>query len=150
MTLPVNAANLEVTELTTVEDILVAAPKYAFLSGREIPLAELAHYPLLLLEKNSTTRRNLDQFLRQRDISISPEMELESVHLLVEFARIGLGIAHVLKESVREEMAKGDLIVIQTREKLPRRKLGLVTNRNVPLSQAGKKLAELFTQDAQG
>jgi DNA-binding transcriptional LysR family regulator len=139
VTLPVISENLTVSELVTVTDVFVAANKFAALKGVTVTWAELAHYPLLLLEKNSATRRNLDEFLKRQGIEIIPEIELESVDLLVEFAKIGLGVAHVMKESAQEELKKGRLFIVETQEKLPSRKIGIISNKNIPLSQATKK-----------
>ena len=43
----------------------------------------------------------------------------------MEFARIGAGIAHVLKESAEEYIKKGLLFQIKTKEKLEKRDLGI-------------------------
>jgi DNA-binding transcriptional LysR family regulator len=142
VTLPVTAENLEVSELTTVTDIFVATDKFAGLNRGNITWEELAGYPILLLEKNSATRRNLDHFLQQQGIEMIPEIELENVDLLVEFAKIGLGIAHVMKECVLDDLSQGRLFAVKTPAELPPRRLGLITHQNVPLSQATRKFIE--------
>lgn len=144
VTLPVEDKSLDVDELTEVEDIFVASNKYVQLKGAQLSLQELSVYPLLLLEKSSITRNNLDKFFKQNGLEITPEIELESNDLLVEFARIGLGIACVLKESAMPGMEKGELFQIQTDKKLPSRKLGIITLKNVPLSRAGTKFIEVL------
>lgn len=142
VTLPVTDENLAVSELTTVNDIFVASDKFTRLNNRQVTWEELASYPILLLEKNSATRRNLDHFLEQLSIELIPEIELENVDLLVEFAKIGLGIAHVMKECVSEEIHQGRLFAVKTPVELPPRTLGLITYQNVPLSQATKRFIE--------
>jgi len=147
VTLPLaNNSNIAVAEMENVTDIWVAAPKFTNLRDRRIPLAELACYPLLLLEKSSATRRNLDLFLQSRGIEIKPEIELESVDLLVEFARIGLGVAHVLLESAAEVIAREELFRVEVAETMPLRKLGIVAMEKVPLSRAAERLVELLSQ----
>ena len=54
----------------------------------------------------------------------------------LSFAKIGLGIAHVLKESALNAIEKKELFVVETEEELPKRQLGIITMRNVPLSRA--------------
>ncbi len=122
--------------LVEVNDIFVAPGKYGELKERAVPLTDLLQYPLLLLEKSSATRRNFDKFLAERRLAVTPEIELESVDLLVEFARIGLGVAHVLRESALEAMAAGELFEVHTVEAIPLRKLGIAVVENVPLSRA--------------
>ena len=142
ITLPLDDKSIIIREITAVTDIFVAAPKYAELKGKKVKIAELASYPLLLLEKASATRRNFDAFLNQNQITLAPEIELESVDLLVEFARIGMGVAHVLRESASAPLERGELFEVKVEEKLPQRKLGLATMAQVPLSKA----AEVFVQ----
>jgi DNA-binding transcriptional LysR family regulator len=142
VTLPVSNSYLTVAELTQVSDVFIAANKFRTLKGSKISWEELSHYPILLLEKNSSTRRNFDDFIQREGIKLVPEMELESVDLLVEFAKIGLGIAHVMKESALDDINSNSLFIIKMAKELPKRKLGLVTNKNMPLSEADKRFIE--------
>ena len=145
VTLPISEENVTVQELITVTDVLVSSGRFNALKGRKITWEELALYPILLLEKNSATRRNFDNFLKRQGIRIVPEIELESVELLVEFAKIGLGIAHVVKESVIDSVKEGELFIVATQQVLPQRQLGIITSKNMPLSRAGKKFVEQLT-----
>lgn len=140
ITLPAGEKNLSIRELVEVTDIFVAAPKFAAFRNHKIPLSKLAGYPLLLLDQASATRRNLDDFLEKSRIRFASEIELESVDLLVEFAKIGLGVAHVLRESAQAAMERGELFEVETEEKLPPRLLGVATLKDVPLSRAAEGL----------
>lgn len=144
ITLPLDDKSIIIREIAAVTDIFVAAPKFAALKERRIKLAELSRYPLLLLEKASATRRNFDAFLQRNQITLVPEIELESVDLLVEFARIGMGVAHVLRESAADPLERGELFEVQVEEKMPQRKLGLATMAQVPLSKAAEVFVGLF------
>lgn len=145
VTLPIAEENLTVQELITVTDVLVSGKRFEGLKGRKITWEELSQYPILLLEKNSATRRNFDNFLKRQGTRIVPEIELESVELLVEFAKIGLGIAHVVKESVVDSVEKGLLFIIETQQPLPQRQLGIITSKKMPLSRAGIKFIKQFS-----
>lgn len=136
--------NIAVDEFATVEDILVASDKFIHLKGKSITLNELTTYPFLLLQKNSATRRNLDNMLKNEGIELIPEIELESVDLLVEFAKIGLGIAHVLKLSATAQISKGELFEVKTVEMLPQRQLGIIRIKNVPPSRSSVQFIKLL------
>lgn len=147
VTLPVHDTGMTVMDFLTVEDIFVASPKYKELENTGTSLKELARYPLLTLPPSSTTRQNLDAFLAEKGISIIPEIELESMDLLVEFAKIGLGISHVLKDSAIAGINSGELFEVKTLEKLPERKLGIVSVANVPLPPSSRKFIECLKQE---
>jgi DNA-binding transcriptional LysR family regulator len=129
-----------------VRDVFVASSRYSELKDRTISLNELASYPLLLLRKESGTRRNLDSCFSSLAIDIMPEIELESIDLLVEFARIGLGVAHVLYESAEELIESGELFEVGIEEKFPDRSLAVATMKNVPLSKAASEFHQMLRQ----
>lgn len=130
--------------LTLVHDIFVASPrKFSQLSSTTLSLGDLQNYPILLLEHSSASRQNFDFFLQEKGITLTPEFELESMDLLIEFARIGLGISYVLKDSIREHLSEGSLIEVKVRESLPPRTLGIITPHGIPLSEAARRFIEL-------
>lgn len=141
VTLPVTDKDIVTPEFREVEDVFVASSRFDYLKNRFLTPKELAALPLLLLQKASSTRRNLDSYFSSIGLNISPEIELESMELLVELSKIGLGVAHVLKESVAEMVSTNELFILKLTETLPKRKLGVAKLRNVPLSPA----AELFS-----
>lgn len=143
--LPVAAdSRLEISEVFTVQDCFIAGERYRHLDGNTLSLEELTRYPLLMLEKGGSTRSYLDRYAEQLGIAIQPEIELGSIDLLVQFARIGLGIACVVKNFITDELAKGDIFELHLQPKMPPRQVGLVTLRDVPLSAVGKKFMELL------
>lgn len=136
---------LVVRETLTVHDCFVAGEKYRSLSAAPVPLRGLAGYPLLLLEKGSSSRRYVDAFFRSKGISLTPEIELGSNDLLAEFAAVGLGVACVVKEFVAPELASGRLYQIELAEEIPARKAGVVTLKDVPLSRAAREFVRLIS-----
>ncbi len=145
VTLPVPDDSIITRPFREVEDVFVSPDKYDELKDKAVTMAELSKYPLLLLQQDSSTRRNLDIILRQHDINVFPEIELESVELLVEFARIGLGIAHVLKESAEMFIRSGELFVVKTKEAFKPRSLGFAFMKDMPLSQASSEFLKYMS-----
>ncbi len=143
VTLPVEDKDVETLEFRTVEDVFVASGRFMELKDKTIATQDLSRLPLLLLQKESLTRRNLDAFFTSRGLNIVPEIELESMELLIELAKIGLGIAYVLKESAASPVSQGELFIIKTEDRMPVRKLGFAKLKNVPLSPA----ADLFISE---
>lgn len=143
VTLPIEDKSIEIIKYTVAEDIFVASSRFDYLQQKSIPLVELAGLPLLLLQKDSATRRNLDAFFMEKNINLVPEIELESIELLVEFARIGLGIAHVLRESAVAHIKAGDLFEVKILEEMPQRTMGIALLKNMPQSQATKRFLSL-------
>lgn len=139
ITLPVEDKYIETALFREVEDVFVAASRFNEFNGKSVNLNDLSVLPLLLLQKESSTRRNLDIYFSSKGLNIVPEIELESMELLVEFSRIGLGVAYVLKESSATLVSNGELFILNLTEPMPKRKLGIAKLRNVPLSPASSE-----------
>lgn len=140
VTLPVNEKDIDTIKFREVEDVFVASPPlFSSLIEKNVSVNELSSLPLLLLQKGSSTRLNLDNYFTSKGLKIIPEIELESMDLLVEYARIGLGIAYVLKESSDALITKGELFTLSLEEAIPKRVLGIAKLKNVPLSPAASK-----------
>lgn len=145
VTLPIHDKGIYVRNFISVEDIFVASNKFIELKNKPLTLKELSSYPVLMLDRSSSTRRNIDTLLQKKGINLVPEIELESIDLLLEFAKIGLGIAHVLKESAEPFIEKNELFKIELKEKLTLRKLGVITMKNVPLSRTTSEFINFLT-----
>lgn len=144
VTLPQTDSRLQIRVWKTVHDIFVASEKYRHLSHTPILLKHLTEYPMLLLEKTSTSRLNFELFMKRNQLTVNPELELESVDLLVEFARIGFGIAYVLEEAVREDIRQRRLYPITPVEKLPPREIGIISSHQVPLPKSAQRFVEML------
>ena len=149
ITLPAPTGPFRMQPFRFVRDVFVASSRFAELEGRVCPLAEIARYPLLLLNGESATRRRFDKFLASHGLEVVPAIELESVDLLEEFAKIGFGIAHGEERSCRRAVAEGELFVVNVAPQLPERELGVVTTGDVLPSRAAALMRDfLFRTDA--
>lgn len=136
--------NLTVVELQKIEDVFVAGSNFVELKDREVSLKDLEKYPLLLLEKYSTTREYFEALIQENKVDLVPEFELGSVDLLVELTKIGLGISFLMKDAVKNYLEGGDLFTLNLMENIPLRSLGAVVNNSTPLPPASQKFLELL------
>lgn len=148
ISLPIEEDNhLIVTEGSSIQDCFVAGENYRELAESDIFLEKLLEYPLLLLEKESNTRRFIDNYAKAYGYEIIPEIELGSIDLLIQFAKYGLGISCVVRDFVINELDGRELFEIRLKEKIPPRKIGIATLKDVPLSAAAKKIINSLYQD---
>lgn len=142
--LPLEDDAIEVTPYTDVQDIFVAGSRFRFLYGRTLTLKEISEYPLIFLEKNANSRNYVENFFLSRGISLKPEIELGSHDLVLEFARINLGIACVTREFSRQYLENGSLTVIPTATPIPKRAIGYCRLKGVSISAAGSAFLSLM------
>jgi len=139
--------NMHVVTLKTIQDVFIAGPAYRQLTQTRLRLNELAGYPLLMLEKSSTTRLFFDTYLQQNNIELAPEIELGSVDILIELVKIGLGFSLLAQEYVQKELANNELFTLNVAAEIPPRYLGVVTHGCLPVPVAAQKFIDLLIQD---
>ena len=135
-------STLEIVPVMQIQDCFVAGEKYAYLADSMIRLRDLKKYPILMLEKSSNSRKQMDMLLASYELELKPEIELESLSLLSEFAKFGLGIAATIKEDVQKMLDNHELYELRFLEALPVRSIGVAQMKNISLSFA----AEAFRQ----
>jgi DNA-binding transcriptional LysR family regulator len=64
-------------------------------SDTALSFAELSALPILMLSKRSTTSEFLHEQFLSHSVELAPAVELSSNDLLIDLAKIGLGIAFV-------------------------------------------------------
>lgn len=140
--LPVASNRITILEGPQIQDCFVVGEKYRDLANRVLSLDELAQFPILLLERGSVTRDRIDAFFLANGVALIPEIELGSIDLLIEFARIGLGISAVIGNFVQDDLAGKHLYEVRTNPALPTRPIGLIVSKDMPMSYAATALME--------
>ncbi|MFC5649622.1 LysR family transcriptional regulator [Paenibacillus solisilvae] len=142
--LPVTDPQLEIKPIMTIQDAFVVGSAFKELADQPRTAEELAQTPLLLLSAGSSTRRFVEQWFAACGQTIEADIELGSIDLLVEFARLGYGAAFVTRSFVTEELAAGTLFEVQTAEPIPPRSIGIAMRRERMLPLAAARFVEMF------
>ncbi len=140
--LPIEDAELVIEPCFPIHDLFVAAPE--LVPDRVHTWEELASLPLILLEKNSSSRRHLDALFRERGIALMPQIELAVHDLLLRFASIRLGVACVTREFSEDSLAGGVLVPVRVEPPLPLRHIGYAYRKNTPLSVAAQAFLDML------
>ena len=131
-----------VREIHTFKDCFIAsASYYEELKDKNLHLKDLLSYPIMMLDRKSTTSEFLHNLFQQYQLDLVPEIELGSNELLIDLARIGLGIAFVPDYCIPKD---GDLFILNIEEELPKRKLVITHNPQLPLTIAAKEFLEIL------
>ncbi|MEG1547743.1 MAG: LysR family transcriptional regulator [Clostridia bacterium] len=141
--LPVEDDSLSVRDVQLVHDVFVASERFSHLKGHPVTLADLTHEPLVLLERASNSRKYIDDFASVCGLTLHPAIELGAHSLLIQFAKIGLGIACVTREFAAETLMSGELFEIELSNPMPSRGIGLISLEGVPLSAAADRFINI-------
>ena len=143
-----NATSIRCVELleTGQVDLIVVNSPNAYLGN--VPnvkkIKELLNYPILMLDRKSTTSEYLHNLFLQNQLDLVPEIELSSNDLLIDLARIGLGIAFIPDFCLSQTSDSDSLFIVETKEVLPERELVIAYNEKVPISKAAQEFLSYF------
>lgn len=138
-----NLSNLySVKKIARFQDVFVANDSFAELKNKKITLKELLKHPILMLDRQSTTSEFLHNLFQQHQLDLVPEIELSSNDLLIDLAKIGLGIAFIPDFCMAQDSK--DLFFVETEEEMPNRELVIVYNNRVPIAKLTQKFLNYF------
>ena len=142
--------SFETVPCFATHSIFVASPEYPCDFDHVYTLAEIADFPLILLERKASSRLYLEKYFLQNGLRLNPEIELGARSLLVDLAAIGFGVAGVTEEFVRKDLESGRLRKLQTSFDIPRRSVDMCVLRGVPQTAAAQRFADHIRESVQG
>lgn len=138
--------DIDIIKCKKIHDVFIASKKYSELNDKVISLNELKNYPLIFQAKGSNTRNFLDNFLKEKNITLKPNIELASYSLVTEFCKAGFGIGYAVKEFIQKDLNEGKIFSLKIKENIPERYIGYaISNKHLP-SFSTKKLIEIINK----
>ena len=123
-----SSRNMNFIPVMDIEDIFVATPSYLenlrLREGAGTDVFQSGN--LMLLDKNNITRHYIDDYMACNEIIANNLLEVTTMDLLIEFARIGLGIGCVIKEFVKEDLDSGRLVQLKLDTPIHKRNVGFL------------------------
>lgn len=140
LNMPIADESLEIKECLKIHDIFVSANK----DDKTYSNKEIAKKPLILIEKNTSSRQFVDRHFAKSGISLQPKIELGAHELLVKLAQVNLGISCVVKEFSMEYLNQGSIYEVKLEEALPERSIAYAYLKRRTLSASATKFIELL------
>ncbi len=125
---PKTGKSLVFLPVMEIQDTFVATPSYLenlrLREGADADLFQTGN--IMLLDKQNLTRTYIDDYMNANHIQANNLLQVTTMDLLIEFARIGLGIGCVIREFVRDDIDKGRLVEIRPESPIRKRTIGFV------------------------
>ncbi len=143
---PENLKNIQFYYLDHITDIFVATNDYlSHLKQRGIGEDEiLQNSTLMLLDKNNMTRQYIDDYLQENQITVADSIDISNMDLLIDFAKIGVGVACVIKSFVRQELSNGSLVEIPLGIPIHDREVGFAYKSNLKPSKSLQTFIDFY------
>lgn len=118
--------------VSELEDVFVATPTYIDNLKKRIgtPDADtvtfLEHANLMLLDEENVSRVFVDNYLNQNGIEANKTLEVTNMDLLIDFAKIGMGVSCVIKEVASKELNEGSIVELPLKNPMNKRTVGFI------------------------
>ncbi|WHY17497.1 LysR family transcriptional regulator [Paenibacillus sp. G2S3] len=142
--MPLHDPLLNIQTLAVLEDCFVVGEAYQDLASRSLTMKEVSELPLILFSQGSSTRVFVEQWFATKGLSVIPDIELGSIELLAEFARLGYGAAFISRSFVQEDLHSGKLYELKLDDPLLPRSIGFAVRQDRKLSVAAEHFVRMI------
>ena len=146
---PKSKKNLDFYPVREIQDAFVSTKKYLTnLNIRENHPTDIFKYGnIMLLDRSNMTRNFIDDYFIEHQIEPNHLLEVTTMDLLIEFARIGIGIGCVIRDFVQEDLESGLLVEIPLSVPLRKRTIGFAYMKNVGLPNAVLNFIQYYKEN---
>ena len=130
--------DLDINDITDLHDIFVGNIEY-----KRKQINNITDEDLILPKYPSVTRVNLNNYLKSKNITCIPKMEVVSHSLLTSLVENGLGMGLLTKEYIKDKL-NNTLFEIKTNIIIPSRRLVYATKNNGIPTFTATKFIELL------
>lgn len=131
--------------LKRIRETAVCGPYFSELADAEMPLRDLAEYPLISLAGSTRTYEMYRQWFAEKGLPYSPVIEVATADLVLPMVRNNLGIGFVPEDFLNGD-ERPELYRITLAEEPPTRYVTLLKRQGDVLSLAAKELVRLITE----
>ena len=135
VTMPVEREGVSVQIVGTYDEVAICSPACELAEKASVDLTGLSCVPLLLLEPGTRSRDRLERSFADAGVVLRSFMDLGSVEVQKDLARIGAGVAIVPHLAVADELARRVLVGIPIKG-LPEREIAVILRKSRRLPSA--------------
>lgn len=145
--IPSDTGALHYEPICEIQDTFVATETYL----KNLRIREngtrtslLANANFMMLNKENISRKYVDNYLTSHQITMNNILEINTMDLLIELAKIDLGIACVIRNFVKDDIKNGTFKELTFKRTIPKRRVGFAYREDMPMSDTMKKFMEFI------
>ena len=92
--------------------VFSASPGHSLAAQKTITLSEIVKHPLILAERISIYRQELDAAAARLEIEFTPFLEVNNLEVILKLLKKGIGISFLPEYVVKESVNKGELVLL--------------------------------------
>ena len=147
--IPSDMGTLHYEPICEIQDTFIATDSYL----KNLRIREngtrtslLANANFMMLNKENISRKYVDNYLTSHQITMNYILEINTMDLLIELAKIDLGIACVIRNFVKDDIINGTFKELTFKRTIPKRRVGFAYREDVSMSDTLKKFMEFVNK----
>ena len=147
--IPSDMGTLHYEPICEIQDTFIATDSYL----KNLRIREngtrtslLANANFMMLNKENISRKYVDNYLTSHQITMNNILEINTMDLLIELAKIDLGIACVIRNFVKDDIINGTFNELTFKRTIPKRRVGFAYREDVSMSDTLKKFLEFVNK----
>ena len=117
---------------------MIGGKELSYLNNKPISISEIKDYPFVAMSSHTQLRQYTDELFKKYNVTITPQIEVDSADVLIPFVKNGLGFSIVPLSLANRSLERDDVIVFDTVEEIPNRGVYLAISKVFPKSEASK------------
>lgn len=138
------ASDLEATPIMRDELVLIASPKHALAGREQVHIRDLGSATFIAHNVRSPSREKVIEAFRRFQTPLNITIEIATIETIKRFVAMNLGLAFVPGMCVREEVERGELVVIAVEGFRHERTLWAVRRRTDAHSHAAQAFMQVI------
>lgn len=147
--IPSDMGTLHYEPICEIQDTFIATDSYL----KNLRIREngtrtslLANANFMMLNKENISRKYVYNYLTSHQITMNNILEINTMDLLIELAKIDLGIACVIRNFVKDDIINGTFKELTFKRTIPKRRVGFAYREDVSMSDTLKKFMEFVNK----
>lgn len=139
--------SLTAVDVQEFNDILIAGNGFSRLKGKTLNLGDLKNHPFVCMRHGYQLRQFIDDFFAENDISVTPDIEVDSADLLLPMISHDFGLGFVPQKMAEKAIGRGEVFEIGLSKPSPRRYIKMITDPHHPKTNASREFTKLILKN---
>jgi DNA-binding transcriptional LysR family regulator len=149
MVKPITVSDIDCKVIGQIHDAFVCTREYRDNLNRNNAGSQLKFWNdanIMLMDTSNASRIHIEKYFKDEGISPQKILEVTTMDMLIEFAKIGIGVACVIEEFVSGELERGELIKIPLSKPVPGRDIMFATAKYAKITNSMQKFINLYSK----
>jgi DNA-binding transcriptional LysR family regulator len=146
MVKPITVADIDCKVIGQIHDAFVCTREYRDnLAKNNQPVNFWRDANIMLMDTSNASRIHIEKYFKDKELAPQKILEVTTMDMLIEFAKVGIGVACVIEEFVQKELSTGELIKIPLPTPVPGRDIMFATAKYAKITGSMQKFMNMYS-----